>query len=230
MNGQKDLPSEDLGGHSQDHAAGHGHRHDSHEHGHDHGREESHTHGRDLHEILRIIGAAPISDRAKQTASEIFVALGAAEARVHNVEVAKVHFHEVGAADAIADIVCAAVGAEALNVEQILASPLNVGSGTVKCAHGAMPVPAPATLELLRGVPVYSGEVQKELVTPTGAAIVRVLATSFGPRPMMTTEKIGYGAGSRDLPGYSNVLRLTVGETVESAVLASNVGRIAIRR
>ena len=213
---------EELRDRAQDHPAGHGHQHDSHEHGGDHGREEPHAHERDLHEILRIIAAAPISDRAKQTASEIFVALGTAEARVHNVEVAKVHFHEVGAADAIADIVCAAVGAEALSVEQILASPLNVGSGTVKCAHGVMPVPAPATLELLKGVPVYSGEVQKELVTPTGAAIVRVLATSFGPRPVMTTDKIGYGAGSRDLPGHSNVLRLTVGETWNRRELASN--------
>ena len=125
------------------------------------------------------------------------------------------HFHEVGAADAIVDIVCAAVGAEALEVERILASPLNVGGGTVKCAHGEMPVPAPATLELLKGIPVYSGEVQKELVTPTGAAIVKVLAAEFGPRPTMTTEQIGYGAGTRDFPQHSNVLRITVGDTVD---------------
>ncbi len=131
---------------------------------------------------------------------------------MHNVGIEEVHFHEVGAADAIVDIVCAAVGAEALGVEQFIASPLNVGSGTVTCAHGVFPIPAPATLELLRDAPIYSGEIQKELVTPTGAAIVKVLVSSFGPRPVMTTEKIGYGAGARDFIGHPNVLRLSVGE------------------
>ena len=112
-----------------------------------------------------------------------------------------IHFHEVGAADAIVDIVCAAVGAEALGVDEFRCSPLNVGGGTVACAHGVLPVPAPATLELLKGVPIFSGEIQKELVTPTGAAIVKVLVSSFGPRPTMTAENIGYGAGSRDFAG-----------------------------
>jgi uncharacterized protein (TIGR00299 family) protein len=119
----------------------------------------------------------------------------------------------VGAADAIVDIVCAAVGSEALRVDRILASPLNVGGGTVTCAHGVMPVPAPATLELLKDIPVYSGDVQKELVTPTGAAIIRVLASTFGTRPAMVVKTIGYGAGARDFPKHSNVVRLTVGET-----------------
>jgi hypothetical protein len=191
----------------------------SHEHSHTHEHSsvataEHHHHApaRGLSEILKIIAAAPISQRAKQTASEIFVALGAAEAKVHNVGVEKIHFHEVGAADAIVDIVCAAVGAEALGVEQFVCSPLNVGGGTVTCSHGVMPVPAPATLELLRGAPIYSGAIQKELVTPTGAAIVKVLATRFGARPAMTTTQIGYGAGSRDFAGHANVLRLSIGE------------------
>jgi len=175
-----------------------------------------HSHARGLSEILKIIAAASISERAKRTASEIFIALGAAEAKVHNVAIEEVHFHEVGAADAIVDIVCAAVGAEALGVEQFICSPLNVGSGTVTCTHGVMPVPAPATLELLKDAPIYSGEIQKELVTPTGAAIVKVLATSFGPRPMMTTEKAGYGAGSRDFAGHPNVLRISIGEAAVS--------------
>jgi len=174
---------------------------------------KTHTHGRQLPEILKIISTASISERAQQTASEIFLALGAAEAKVHNSAIDDIHFHEVGAADAIVDIVCAAVGAEALAVEQFLCSPLNVGSGTVTCSHGVMPVPAPATLELLKDVPIYSGDIQKELVTPTGAAIVKVLATSFGPRPLMTTETIGCGAGSRDFAGHSNVLRISIGET-----------------
>ncbi len=173
----------------------------------------NHAPARGLSEILKIISAAAISEGAKQTASEIFLALGAAEAKVHNCGINDVHFHEVGAADAIVDIVCAAVGAEALGVEQVLCSPLNVGGGTVTCSHGVMPVPAPATLELLKDVPIYSGEIQKELVTPTGAAIVKVMATGFGPRPLMTTEVIGCGAGSRDFTGHANVLRISIGET-----------------
>jgi pyridinium-3,5-bisthiocarboxylic acid mononucleotide nickel chelatase len=200
ISGQKDLPREEFLAEKPDHnhAAGHGH-----------------SQGRHLSHILTIIAAAPISDSAKQSAGRIFNALGEAEAKVHNLPIEKVHFHEVGAADAIVDIVCAAVGVEALQLERIVASPLNVGGGTVKCAHGIMPVPAPATLELLKGVPVYSGEVEKELVTPTGAAIVRTLASGFGSRPAMTTQKVGYGAGARDFSGFPNVLRLAVGDLIE---------------
>jgi hypothetical protein len=211
VNGEKDQPREEFW--EAEHAKSHDRS--SHVHEHPDTAEHEHSRGRHLSENLKLIAASPISDSAKQTASNIFRALGDAEGKVHNVDVEKVHFHEVGAADAIVDIVCAAVGAEALGVEEFACSPLNVGGGTVKCAHGVMPVPAPATLELLKGIPVYSGEVQKELVTPTGAAIVRVLATNFGPRPAMTTENIGYGAGARNFQGHSNVLRLVVGETVE---------------
>ncbi len=204
VNGQKDKPREEFWAAESE----------QHSHDHIHGEKHSHPpHSRHLNEILKVIAAAPISDRARQTASAIFTALGEAEAKVHGVPVEAVHFHEVGAADAIVDIVCAAAGAEALRVERILASPLNVGSGTIQCAHGVMPVPAPATLELLKGIPIYSGEVQKELVTPTGAALVKVLAAEFGSRPAMTAEQIGYGAGSRDFPRHSNVLRITTGET-----------------
>ncbi len=175
--------------------------------------DSNHAPARGLGEILKIISAASISERAKQTASEIFLALGAAESRVHNSGIDDIHFHEVGAADAIVDIVCAAVGAEALGVEAFVCSPLNVGGGTVTCSHGVLPVPAPATLELLKGAPIYSGEIQKELVTPTGAAIVKVLAAGFGSRPLMTTEAIGWGAGARDVAGHANVLRISIGET-----------------
>ena len=177
-------------------------------------------HSRHLGEILQIIAAAAISERAKQLASEIFLALATAEAKVHNAGIEDIHFHEVGAADAIVDIVCAAVGAQALGVEQFLCSPLNVGAGTVACAHGTMPVPAPGTLELLEGAPIYSGEIQKELVTPTGAAIVKVLASSFGPRPTMRTETVGYGAGSRDFSGHANVLRISIGELAATNITA----------
>jgi pyridinium-3,5-bisthiocarboxylic acid mononucleotide nickel chelatase len=176
----------------------------------------SHSQGRHLSEILKMIAAASIGERAKQIASEIFLALGAAEAKVHNVDLEHIHFHEVGAADAIVDIVCAAVGAEALAVDQFISSPLNVGGGTVTCAHGTMPVPAPATLELLRDAPIYSGEIQKELVTPTGAAIVKTLVTKFGPRPVMKAEQIGYGAGSRNFAAHPNVLRISIGELVDA--------------
>ena len=138
---------------------------------------------RGLKEIRQIIQASGISQSAKDRAIKIFEALGAAEAKVHNSEIEKIHFHEVGAIDAIVDIVCASVGAEALGVDEWVCSPLNVGGGTVVCAHGAFPIPAPATLELLKNAPVYSGEIQKELVTPTGAAIVSVLASRFSQFP-----------------------------------------------
>jgi uncharacterized protein (TIGR00299 family) protein len=214
VNGQKDMPREEFW--AQQHAGS-----DEAASKTDHVHTHSQQHGRSLSEILAIIGAAPISDHSRRIASETFLALGAAEAVVHNVHVEQVHFHEVGAADAIVDIVCAAVGAEALGVDQFLASPLNVGGGTVACAHGVLPVPAPATLELLKGVPIYSGDVQKELVTPTGAAIVKVLVSNFGPRPVMTTERIGCGAGARNFFRHANVLRLSVGETHETAFGAS---------
>jgi len=172
----------------------------------------SHAPRRSLSEIRQIIQQASISASAKDTAIRIFEALGAAEAKVHNCSIDEIHFHEVGAVDAMVDIVCAAVGAEALGVDEIVASPLNVGGGTIKCAHGILPVPAPATVELLKGAPVYSSGVQAELVTPTGAAIVKTLASRFAPFPAMRIERSGYGAGTREFPELPNVLRLTVGE------------------
>ena len=176
-------------------------------------QEQEAPEARTLGEILRIIAVAPISERARQMASEMFTLLGQAEAKVHNIDLQSVHFHETGAADAIVDIVCAAVGADILGVDRFISSPLNVGGGTVECAHGVLPVPAPATIELLKDAPIYSGDIQKELVTPTGAAIVKVLVSSFEDRPMMSTERVGYGAGSRDFPGHANVLRITIGDT-----------------
>ncbi len=173
----------------------------------------SHEKGRGLNEIRGIIGKAAISEGAKKTAIEIFEALGEAEAKIHDTDVEKIHFHEVGSVDALVDIVCAAVGAEALGVDEIVCSPLNVGGGTVECAHGTLPIPAPATLELLKDAPVYSSGVQAELVTPTGAAIVTTLAKRFAPFPSMKVERAGYGAGTRDFAGHANVVRLTIGET-----------------
>ena len=158
-----------------------------------------------MKQIREIIRQAAIPDAAKQTATAIFQALGEVEAKIHHQDVETIEFHEVGSVDAIVDIVCAAVGADALRVERSVSSPLNVGGGVVKCAHGTLPVPAPATLELLKNAPVYSSGAQKELVTPTGAAIVRTLATGFGNFPSMKVETVGYGAGGRNLPGMPNV-------------------------
>jgi uncharacterized protein (TIGR00299 family) protein len=195
------------------------HEHTPHEH-------SPNEHGRGLKEIRQIIANASISDGAKKTAIAIFEALGAAEAKIHGSDLEKVHFHEVGAVDAMVDIVCAAVGAEALGVDEIICSPLNVGGGTVKCAHGTLPVPAPATVELLQGVPMYSSGIQAELVTPTGAAIVKILAKRFASFPAMSIQKSGYGAGSRDFPGHANVVRITIGEA--QAEIAANAAQETI--
>ena len=191
-----------------------------HNHSHEHG------HGRGLKEIRELIRKAAISDGAKKTAIAIFEALGAAEAKIHNSDIETVHFHEVGAVDAMVDIVCSAVGTEALGVDEIVCSPLNVGGGTVKCSHGVFPVPVPATVELLKGAPVYSSGIQVELVTPTGAAIVKTLAKRFASFPAMTIEKSGYGAGTRDFPGHANVARLTIGES--QAKFAENTSQETI--
>jgi uncharacterized protein (TIGR00299 family) protein len=222
VDGEKDLPREEYWAKQADthsHTEGqHGHHHHHpHTHGHEHPGEHSHSHAhRGLTEICKIITAAAISDSAKKKAIAIFEALGAAEAKIHSVPVEQVHFHEVGAVDAMVDIVCAAVGSEALGVDEIVCSPLNVGGGTVKCAHGTFPVPAPATLELLKDAPVYSSGVQAELLTPTGAAIVKTLASRFSAFPEMKVEKSAYGAGSRDFSGHPNVVRIVIGEASSS--------------
>jgi len=182
-------------------------------HEHEHAHSHSHEHGRGLNEIRGIIRKAAISDGAKTLALAIFEALGVAEAKIHDTTIEKVHFHEVGAVDAMVDIVCAAVGIDSLKLDEIVCSPLNVGGGTVKCAHGTLPVPAPATLELLKDAPLYSSGIQFELVTPTGAAIVKTLVKRFAPFPAMKMEKTGYGAGTRDFVGHANVMRLTIGES-----------------
>jgi pyridinium-3,5-bisthiocarboxylic acid mononucleotide nickel chelatase len=174
---------------------------------------EHHPH-RGLSEILAIIQKAGLAARAADRASRIFRRLGEAEAKVHQVSVDKVHFHEVGAVDAIVDIVGAVVGFELLGVEEFACSPLNVGGGSIRTAHGVLPVPAPATLELLRGAPTHSTGLQKELVTPTGAAIVGTLSTQFAEMPPMHLRAIGYGAGSADLEEQPNVLRLLVGDAL----------------
>jgi pyridinium-3,5-bisthiocarboxylic acid mononucleotide nickel chelatase len=223
-NGEKDLPRE-VFWEQQKHDHPHEHADEHSDHAHDEtvwrrgsapprtGQSPVTTrHGRGLGEIRQIIQKAAISSNAKITAINIFEALAQVEAEIHNTSIDQVHFHEVGAVDAMVDIVCAAVGAESLAIEQWICSPLNVGGGTVECAHGTLPVPAPATLKLLRDAAVYSSGPQVELVTPTGAAIVKTLSSRFAPFPAMKIEKAGYGAGSRDFPEHPNLLRLTIGE------------------
>ena len=176
---------------------------------------------RHLSHILKMIDAARLSARAKQNASAVFEKLGQAEAQVHGVPIEKVHFHEVGAADSIADIVGACVGLDLLGVEELHLSAINVGSGTVETEHGLLPVPAPATARLLTGMPVYARGPQVELTTPTGAAIAATLGISFGPLPPMRISSIGHGAGDRDFPQQANVLRALIGE--KAAVRESTV-------
>jgi uncharacterized protein (TIGR00299 family) protein len=174
--------------------------------------EHGHPH-RHLPDIQRILEAAILPPDVRADAGRIFTRLAEAEAAAHGIPVEKVHFHEVGALDAIADIVGAAWGIRRLGLERIHISPINVGSGFVKGAHGLMPVPAPGTAALLVGFPAYGSEIKAELTTPTGAAILTTLATGFGPMPSVRADRVGYGAGQRELEEQPNLLRLIVGET-----------------
>jgi uncharacterized protein (TIGR00299 family) protein len=173
---------------------------------------------RSLSAIMEILQESQLSPQVRERATAIFTKLGEAEAGVHDVPLEKIHFHEVGAVDAIVDIVGACIGFHVLGIEKFACSALNVGGGTTKMAHGILPVPAPATANLLQGKPTYSNGVQKELVTPTGAAIVATLCDSFGPQPAMSVSAIGYGAGTADLEGQPNVVRIMIGEAAEKTV------------
>jgi uncharacterized protein (TIGR00299 family) protein len=178
-----------------------------------------HTHPphRHLSSILKIIAGASLSESVKTRSSRAFQLLGEAEATIHSIPVEKVHFHEVGAIDTIVDIVCAAAGAESLNIDRWLSTPLNVGSGTVLCQHGTLPVPAPATLALLGDAPVYAAGPPMERVTPTGAALLRMLNVHYEPLPPLKVQSSGYGAGGKDTPGEPNLLRILIGESAAPA-------------
>jgi len=183
-----------------DHGHGHGHHHHHH---HEH-------HG--IEDIRALVAALNISQKSKDSAMAVYELIAAAEGRVHGRPAGQVHFHEVGAMDAVADIAATCALVEAIGPCRIVASPVNTGSGTVECAHGTLPVPAPATALLLEGIPAYSDGTPFELCTPTGAALVKSLASHFGPLPMMATESIGCGLGSRDIPGRANMVRMFLGE------------------
>jgi len=167
---------------------------------------------RRLSDIIKIIESSSLSLQVKNKSARIFQRLADAEAKVHATTADRIHFHEVGAVDAIVDIVGSVIGLELLGVSQIMSSAINVGSGTVQTAHGTLPVPAPATAELLAGIPMYQSTTQFELATPTGAAIISTLGSAFGNLPVMKVDRFAYGAGDKDLPGQTNVLRLMIGE------------------
>lgn len=183
--------------------------------------EPEHAH-RHLHHITEMIDQSVLTERQQQLAKDIFSKLATAEAKVHGSTIEKVHFHEVGAVDSIADIVGAAMGFDLLGVESIICSPIPTGHGFIKIAHGRVSIPAPATAELLAGIPLAPCDIEAELTTPTGAAIVATLAKSFGPLPGMTIEKIGYGAGDKDFAEQGNILRLLIG-SAEDRVLTDHV-------
>ena len=218
--------------HAHEHAEVHSHHHHHHSHGahdtetshrHMHGHDHAHHAHRTLAEISTLIGGSALSPAAKSRATDLFRQMAAAEAAIHGTTLDKVHLHEVGALDSIIDIVGAVYALESLGVDRVVASPLNVGSGSIRSAHGLYPVPAPATLRLLQGAPIYSGPQQAEMVTPTGALLVRSYATEFAAIPAMTVSAVGYGAGSRDFPDTPNVLRVLIGEADAKAPSVSVV-------
>ncbi len=214
--------------HAQDHDHSHDHDHKHHHHDHDHEHEHAHphVHGRSWKQIRELIAQSQLAPDVVALAQRAFELLAHAEAKIHNVQVETVHFHEVGAVDTITDIVCGAAGLCSLGFDTWYASAVNVGSGFVQCAHGLFPVPAPATAELLTGIPTYAAGVQKELTTPTGAALLKALGCIFADIPVITTEVIGYGAGTRNPKDFPNVLRLSIGEVVGAKKIAGE--RVAV--
>jgi uncharacterized protein (TIGR00299 family) protein len=190
----------------------HDHHHDAHHHDAHHDDHHHHHHHRGLSEICQMVDGSSLSESAKERSKRLFRRLAETEAEIHQMPVEKVHLHEVGAVDSIIDIAGAVFGLERLGVDRIVVSPLNVGSGTVRCEHGVMPVPAPATARLIEGVPVYSSGPAVELLTPTGALILTDYADAFGTMPPMTIRQSGYGAGDREFPEHPNLLRVLIGD------------------
>ena len=217
--------------HTHEHEDDHNHHEHTHEHHHDHSHEHEHTHEhhhtekphdhahtRNLSDIYKIIDSSDLSEYVKTASKKIFLIVAEAEAKIHAKTIDDVHFHEVGAVDSIVDIIGAAICVEMLQIDEIQCSEINLGSGFVYCEHGVFPVPAPATLEILKGVPVYSKNAKKELTTPTGAAILKALCSEFGSLPEFVIEKIGYGLGKRDME-TPNVLRVIVGKKKSPSTL-----------
>lgn len=215
-----------------EHHAHHGHEHHHHDHDHHHGHHHDHTHTphehkhshhehRNLDVIEKMINTSSLSDQVKSLSLKIFMEVAKAEAKVHGKSLQEVHFHEVGAVDSIVDIVGAAICYDALGVSKVIASPVQLGGGFVKCDHGMMPVPAPATAEILKGVPVKIGLTDKEMTTPTGAAILKALVSEYSDQLQLNISKIGYGLGTRELE-FPNVLRVMLVESPDQVEKKNN--------
>ena len=192
----------------------HHHHHDMHDKKHHH----HHAH-RNLHDVEKIINESELTQTVKDLSKEMFMKVAEAEAKVHGVDIEEIHFHEVGALDSIVDIIGTAICIDMIKPDKIISSPLHTGKGFIKCQHGMMPVPAPATLEIMReaAIPFYAKDIEKELVTPTGAAIIATLAQGFESMPEMVVEKVGYGAGKRDME-IPNLLRVSLGELKKNSI------------
>lgn len=213
---------------------GHGHVHGEHAHdteGHhgNHEQDEHHEHHHPhphhhsgMHDIEHIVGHLPVSDKVRQDILAVYTLIAEAESHAHGVPVPEIHFHEVGTMDAIADVTAVCLLMDRIAPDRVLASPVHVGSGQVTCAHGILPVPAPATAYILRGVPIYGGEIRGELCTPTGAALLKHFATEFGSMPVMRTTAIGYGMGKKDFPA-ANCVRALLGETEDAGDVISEL-------
>ena len=205
------VQGEEEHDHHHDHDHDHDHDHE-HDHDHDHDHEHRHHHS-GMHEIGHIVEHLHVPEDVKRDVLAVYNRIAEAESRVHGKPVDQVHFHEVGALDAVADVTAVCLLLRELGADRIVASPIHVGSGTVKCAHGILPVPAPATALLLEGCPIYGGEVQGELCTPTGAALLKHFVSEFGPMPAMALDRVGYGMGTKDFPERANCVRVLLGET-----------------
>lgn len=229
VDGEEEKEPSHMEEHEHHHEHGHEHEnhhhhepeHHHHEHGHEHEHEHHHHHGHEHHahvdyqDMLHQISHLALPEEVRNHAASVYGLIGEAESRAHNTTVEQIHFHEVGTLDALADVVSFSLLIHMLKPDKILASPIHVGSGTVRCAHGILPVPAPATAEILKGVPIYSGQIQGELCTPTGAALLKHFVSSFGEMPPMIIEATGYGMGTKDFP-QANCVRAFLGEVYAS--------------
>ena len=195
----------------EEHAHTHEHEHHDHDHHHEHEHEEHHHHHTHMSDIENIINGLNVSDKVKSDALAVYGLIAEAESKAHGKPITDIHFHEVGTMDAVADIVGVCVLLEQIAPAKIIVSPLATGFGSVRCAHGILPVPAPATASIIEGIPTYSGNIEGELLTPTGAALLKHFADSFGTRPVMAIEKTGYGMGKKDF-AKANMLRTFLGE------------------
>ena len=207
-----------------EHANHHHHQHDHHQHSHHHDHSHDHVHN-SLADIRSIIAGLNVSDHVKNDAMSVYNLIARAESKVHGHVMEHIHFHEVGSLDAVTDVVGNCLLMEMIGADHIVVSPVHVGSGTVKCAHGVLPVPAPATALILEGIPAYSGEIRGELCTPTGAALVKYFGESFGPMPALTLQKTGYGMGTKDFGQAANCVRVFLGDSIDQAVTVSAAGR-----